>query len=166
MEATLPELLHHLLGDVDLIAKYLALEASSQCCQGVTVMDVGGRDPYRHDLALVIDHQMELEPEEPTHGTAAPLGHASEQRQLWIRTPGLGGNIAAGTPLLEISSPPQDARKTTFSPTGKNCWILWCTEESCSAPKGSAQLKSCPIRYEPLSIIRVLNTLCCLPRAL
>ena len=40
------------------------------------VMDVGVRDPYRHDLALVIDHQMELEPKEPTHGTAAPLGHS------------------------------------------------------------------------------------------
>ena len=38
------------------------------------------------------------------------------RRQLWIRTPGLGGNISVGMPLLEISSPPQDARKTTFFP--------------------------------------------------
>ena len=27
-------------------------------------------------------------------------------RQLWIRTPGLGGNISVGTTFLEISSPP------------------------------------------------------------
>ena len=45
-------------------------------------MDVGGRDPYCHGLALVIDHQMELEPKEPTHGTAAPLGHSSEHLVL------------------------------------------------------------------------------------
>ena len=38
------------------------------------------------------------------------------QRQLWIRTPGLGGNILVGTPLLEITNSPQDVRKTTFSP--------------------------------------------------
>ena len=44
----------------------------------MAVMDVGGRDPYHYDLAMVIDHQMELEPEEPTHGTATPLGHSSE----------------------------------------------------------------------------------------
>ena len=78
VKPTLPELVHHLLGDVALITKHLALQASSQCCQPVTVMDVGGRDPYRHDLALVLDHQMELEAKEPTHGTAAPLGHSSE----------------------------------------------------------------------------------------
>ena len=29
-----------------------------------------------------------------------------KRRQLWIRTPGLGGNISVETPLLEISSPP------------------------------------------------------------
>ena len=38
------------------------------------------------------------------------------QRQLWIRTPGLGDNTSVGAPFLEISSPPQDARTTTFSP--------------------------------------------------
>ena len=85
VEAALPELVHHLLGDVALIAKHLALESSSQCCQGVTVMDVSSRDPYCHDLALVIDHQMELEPKEPTHGTATPLGHSSEH--LVVSTP-------------------------------------------------------------------------------
>ena len=62
VKATLPELLHHLLGDVALIAKHLVLESSSQCCQRMAVMDVGGRDPQCHDLALAIDHQMELEP--------------------------------------------------------------------------------------------------------
>ena len=41
-------------------------------------MGISGRDPYCHDLALVIDHQMELEAKEPTHGTAAPLGHSSQ----------------------------------------------------------------------------------------
>ena len=82
-------------------------------------------------------------------------GWSMSLRQLWIRTPGLGDNISVGTPLLEISSPTQDATKNTFSPTGRNCWFLWCTQESCSAPKGSAQLESCPICYEPLSIIRI-----------
>ena len=45
VQATLPELLHHLLGDIALITKHLALESSSQCCQRVAVMDVSGRDP-------------------------------------------------------------------------------------------------------------------------
>ena len=81
------------------------------------------------------------------------------ERQLWIRTAGLEGNISVRTTLLEISSPPQEARKPPSHPTARNCWILWCTQESCSAPKGSAQLESCPIRYEPLSIIRVVIVL-------
>ena len=71
------------------------------------------------------------------------VGLGVKERQLWIRRPGLEGNISVGTPLLEIGSPPQDDRKTTFSPQGGNCWVLWCTQESCSAPKGSAQLDSC-----------------------
>ena len=50
------------IGDVVLIAKHLALEASSQCRQGTVVVDVGGRDPQRHDLALAIDPQMSLSP--------------------------------------------------------------------------------------------------------
>ena len=86
VQATLPELLHHLLGDVALIAKYLALEASSQCRQRVAVMDVSGRSVLP-DLALVIDHQMELEPKEPTHGTAAPLGHSP--KHLALSAPGV-----------------------------------------------------------------------------
>ena len=52
-------------------------------------MDVGGRD-----LALVIDHQMELKAKEPAHGTAAPLGHSSEYlcclpRALWQTASGV-----------------------------------------------------------------------------
>ena len=65
------ELLHHCLGDVALIAKHLALQSGSQCRQGLAVINIGGRD-----LVLVVDHQMELESEEPAYGTAAPLGHA------------------------------------------------------------------------------------------
>ena len=45
-----------------------------------------------------------------------PPPHGLSQRQLWIRTPGLGDNTSVGAPFLEISSPPQDARTTTFSP--------------------------------------------------
>ena len=52
---------------------------------------------------------------------------------------------------------PRRLEKPLSHPTARNCWILWCTQESCSAPKGLAQLESCPIRYEPLSIIRVLK---------
>ena len=96
---------------------------------------------------------------------------------IMVRRPGLGGNISVGTHLLGISSPPgcqknhllpireellslnmlsmADFLMSRKPPTGGSCWILWCTEESCLAPKGSAQLESCPICYEPLSIIRV-----------
>ena len=34
------------------------------------------------------------------------LYRGQKERQLWIRMPGLGGNISVGTLLLEISSPP------------------------------------------------------------
>ena len=47
-------------------------------------------------------------------------------RQLWIRTPELGGNISVGMTLLEISSPPQAARKTTFSPSKKSYYLRIC----------------------------------------
>ena len=47
VEAALPELLHHLLGDIALITKYLALEASSQCCQGCAAKRDGGHGRWR-----------------------------------------------------------------------------------------------------------------------
>ena len=39
-------------------------------------------------------------------GLCEGVGGKTGERQLWIRMPGLGGNISVGTLLLEISSPP------------------------------------------------------------
>ena len=68
--------------------------------------------PWAELLAL-------LQPCYPQVGSQGVRRPYPLERQLWIRTPGLRGNISVGTTLLEISSPPQSPRKTTFSLTGE-----------------------------------------------
>ena len=58
----------------------------------------------------------QVDPQQPWLNASPLRSRFWKQRQLWIRTPGLGGNISVGTPRLEITSSPQDVRKTTFSP--------------------------------------------------
>ena len=60
-------------------------------------------------------------------------------------------HLSRDAPSGDKQFSPEHQKNHLLPPQGD----LWCTEESCSAPKGSAQLESFPIRYEPLSIIRV-----------
>ena len=73
-------------------------------------MEVGSRDPQRHDLVLAIDHQMELEPKEPAHGIAAPLGHSPKHLVLsapCVMTDGQLGAIHKVDPTPLATKPMQ-----------------------------------------------------------
>ena len=75
MKAPLPEVLQQRLGKVALISKDLPLQSSRQGLKWFSVITAFICDAEGHDLALVIDEQMELEAKEPAHGGTTTLGH-------------------------------------------------------------------------------------------
>jgi len=62
------------LGNIAAIADYLAGQALGQLGYGLAVIDIARSDAKGEQFALVIDHEMELEPVEPAHGGFAPAG--------------------------------------------------------------------------------------------
>ena len=71
-------MLHQWLGSVSPIANHLAPECGGHGLQRLVVIGIALCDLDGHDLALVVDGQMELEAKAPAHRGGAPLGQPLE----------------------------------------------------------------------------------------
>jgi hypothetical protein len=78
VQAAPPELVEQFAADVALVGVELARQALGHLVQHGAVGGVAGGDLQRHDLALVVDHEVQLEPIEPPHAGLAPRGQAVE----------------------------------------------------------------------------------------
>ena len=78
VKAPLPEALQQRLGQIAFISKDLPLQSSTQGLKRVAVVTASICDPEGHDLALVVDEEMELEAKEPAHGGTITPGHPLE----------------------------------------------------------------------------------------
>jgi superoxide dismutase len=85
VQAALPEFVEKALGDVAPIRDELAGQALSQVGDGLTVVNVAGRDPKREQLATIIDDQVELESEKPAHGVFTASAICLNTLWLWMR---------------------------------------------------------------------------------
>src|SRR3954447_14851948 len=74
VQAALPERVEHLAADVALVGVELACQVPGDLIEHAAVGDVPRGDLQRHDLALVVDHEVQLEAEKPSHGSLAAGG--------------------------------------------------------------------------------------------
>ena len=109
------------------------MQDSSQVLKWLAVIGAAIGNPEGHDLALMVNEQVELEAEEPAQGGAATLGQSSEDpvaadapvvadRQL-----DAGGKVDAG--LLASERMQQQTHKSTVA--GENVRAVPC---SCLRP--------------------------------
>ncbi len=78
VQALLPQTLEKRLRNAAFIAERLAFQLGNHGLKRLAVVGVSRRDLDGHDLTLVVDDQMQLEPEKPPHGASAPLGQSLE----------------------------------------------------------------------------------------
>jgi hypothetical protein len=78
VQAALPERLEQFLADIALVGVKLAYQALGHLVQRGAVGGVAGGDFQCHDVALVVDHEVQLEAIEPPHAGLAPRGQAVE----------------------------------------------------------------------------------------
>ena len=65
VQAALPEFAEHLTADIALVGVDLAPQMPGDLVEHGAVGDVARGDLHRHDLALVVDHHVQLEAKEP-----------------------------------------------------------------------------------------------------
>ena len=68
------ELKGEFLGDIAPVAKHLAKEPLQPLGHRLTVIDIAGCEDRVEQLALLIDHQVQLKPKEPVHRRFASSG--------------------------------------------------------------------------------------------
>src|SRR5260221_9495905 len=124
------ELLGHRLRDVALVAEELAteaLDALEQGGDGLAVVDVTAGEAEGEQLALIVDHQMQLEAVEPAQRSLAAGRIDGEHAVLWDTGvmgdgQGRGGDEAeAGAPGhlgLQIGDPRQQHTRHEFDEPG------------------------------------------------
>src|SRR3954447_19741247 len=78
VQAALPEFGEHRAADIALVGIELAPQVLGDLVEHGAVGGVAGGDLQRHDLALVVDHEVQLEAIEPAHGGLAAGGQAVE----------------------------------------------------------------------------------------
>src|SRR3954452_1160528 len=88
VQAALPEFGEHLAADIALVGVELASQVLADLVQHGAVSGVAGGDLQRHDLALVVDHEVQLEAEKPTRAGLPRAARPSKtvwrsMRQLW-----------------------------------------------------------------------------------
>src|SRR3954452_16833535 len=76
--AALPEFGEHLTADIAFVDVELASQVPGDLVQHGAVGDVAGGDLQRHDLALVVDHDVQLEAEKPSRAGLTAVGEAVE----------------------------------------------------------------------------------------
>ena len=90
MQATPPEFVEQSAADVALVGVELACKMAGHLVQHGAVSGVAGGDLQRHDLAFVVDHEVQLEAVEPSHAGLAARGKTIEARiyQMALPFPG------------------------------------------------------------------------------
>src|SRR3954454_675846 len=78
VQTTLPEFVEQRAADVALVSVELAAEILCDLIEHAAIGGVAAGDLQRHDLALVVDHEVQLEPIEPPHAGFAACGQAVE----------------------------------------------------------------------------------------
>src|SRR6476661_9074966 len=78
VQAALPECLEQVLTDIAFVGVELARQMPGHFIQHGAVGGVAGGDLQRHDLALVVDDEVQLEAEKPPHAGLAARGQAIE----------------------------------------------------------------------------------------
>src|SRR3954471_4924706 len=78
VQAALPECLEQLLTDIAFVGVELAGQVPGDRIQHGAVCGVAGGDLHGHDLALVVDDEVQLEAEKPPHAGLAARGQALE----------------------------------------------------------------------------------------
>src|SRR3954452_16171755 len=78
VQAALPKCLEQVLTDIAFIGVELAGQVPGDLIQHGAVGGVAGGDFQGHDLALVVDHEVQLEAEKPPHAGLAARGQAIE----------------------------------------------------------------------------------------
>src|SRR3954470_13802941 len=81
MQAALPKLGEQRVADIALVGVDLAGQALGDLIEHGAVGGVARGDLQRHDLALVVDHEVQLETIEPAHGGLA--AGARPLKTLW-----------------------------------------------------------------------------------
>src|SRR5918998_5252443 len=74
VQAALPECLEQVLTDIAFVSVELADQVPGHLIQHGAVGGVAGSDFHGHDLALVVDDEMQLEAEKPPHAGLAARG--------------------------------------------------------------------------------------------
>ena len=78
VQAALPECLEQVLTDIAFVGVELAGQVSGHLIQHGAVGGVAGGDFHGHDLALVVDDEVQLAAEKPPHAGLATRGQAIE----------------------------------------------------------------------------------------
>src|SRR3954463_6279210 len=78
VQAALPECLEQVLTDIAFVGVELADQVPGDLIQYGAVGGVAGGDFQGHDLALVVDEEVQLEAVEPSHAGLATRGQAIE----------------------------------------------------------------------------------------
>jgi hypothetical protein len=78
VQAALPECLEQVLTDIAFVGVELADQVLGDLIQHGAVGGVAGGDLHGHDLALVVDGEVQLEAEKPPHASLAARGQAIE----------------------------------------------------------------------------------------
>ena len=78
VQASLPEFLEQLMADIALVGVDLTGQVPGHLVQHGAVGNVAGGDLQRHDLAFVVDDEVQLEAEKPPHAGLAACRQAIE----------------------------------------------------------------------------------------
>src|ERR671926_1004537 len=85
VQAALPEPLAQRVADIALVGVELARERAGHLVEHGAVGGVAGGDPQRHDLALVVDHEVQLEPIEHPRLVLPRAARPSKTLWRWMR---------------------------------------------------------------------------------
>src|SRR4051812_48332251 len=105
MQAALPELGEQLTADIALVGVELARQVLGHFVQHGAVGGVARGDPQRHDLAFVVDHDVQLEAVKPPNTGLGTCGQAVKDL-VAVDTAGVGGGGAWWCGGGESAPPP------------------------------------------------------------
>jgi hypothetical protein len=89
------------LGNIALVAKELPLKACGESLDRLAVVDIARRQSKSQQFALIVDHKVQFEAIEPSHGGLASPGKALKDcmgRDTVVITDGEGRRVDEGTP--------------------------------------------------------------------
>ena len=78
MQSVAPQLGEEIFADITLVGEEFSAQAAHHFFQWLTVIDIAATDLDRHDFAFVIDDDVKLEAEEPSHCRSSAFGQIFE----------------------------------------------------------------------------------------